>query len=175
MTAISLRPVSPGDLATIDGWAAALGNDAPSRTRPFAAGADRHDPACGLFWNLVVADGREVGTVWIERLGGQSEARLGVFLGNPSDFGRGIGQTALRLAISEFRQAHPRKSISLHVRDSNERAIGCYRAVGFEIVDTGSKVLPSGEPVAFHTMVLAGRPSAAGRPTSTSSRPAREL
>jgi ribosomal protein S18 acetylase RimI-like enzyme len=164
VTAISLRPVSPGDLATIDRWAAALGDDAPSRTRPLAAGADRHNPASGLFWNVVVADGREVGTVWIERLGGQSEARLGVFLGNPSHFGRGIGQTTLRLAISEFRQACPRESISLHVRHSNERAIGCYRAVGFEIVDTGSKVLHSGERVAFHTMVLAARLSAADTP-----------
>lgn len=158
MTAISLRPVSASDLATIDGWAAAIGGDAPSRTRALAAGADRHDPASGLFWNVVIADGREVGTVWIERLGGQCEARLGVFLGNTAHFGRGIGQTALRLAITEFRRAHPGESISLHVRDSNERAVRCYRAVGFEIVDTGSKVLPSGERVAFHTMTLACRP-----------------
>ena len=128
MTAISLRPVSASDLATIDGWAAAIGGDAPSRTRPLAAGADRHDPASGLF------------------------------LGNTAHFGRGIGQTALRLAITEFRRAHPGESISLHVRDSNERAVRCYRAVGFEIVDTGSKVLPSGERVAFHTMTLACRP-----------------
>jgi len=48
--------------------------------------------------------------------------------------------------------------LDLLVRDSNERAVRCYRAVGFEIVDTGSKVLPSGERVAFHTMTLACRP-----------------
>lgn len=163
MTAVSLRPVSPGDLATIDGWAAAIGAEAPSRTRPFAAGADRHDPASGLFWNVVVVDGREVGTVWIERLGGRPEARLGVFLGDPADFGRGLGRSALRLAVAEFREAYPGDLLSLHVRESNARAIACYRAVGFETVDTGSKVLPSGERVAFHTMVLAGRPSAADR------------
>ena len=112
----------------------------------------------------MVADGREVGAVWIERLDGQAEARLGVFLGNPSDFGRGIGQAALRLAILEFREACPVESISLHVRRSNQRAIGCYSAVGFEIVDAGSKELPSGEHVAFYTMALAPRPSAADTP-----------
>jgi ribosomal protein S18 acetylase RimI-like enzyme len=175
VTAISVRPVSPSDLATIDGWAAAIGAAAPSRTRPYAAGADRHDPASGLFWNVVVTDGRDVGTVWIERLGGRSEARLGVFLGDPADFGCGIGRSALRLAIAEFRQAYPGEAVSLHVRECNARAIACYRAVGFMIVDTGSKVLPSGERVAFHTMVLAGRPSAADRPTSTSSSQASQV
>jgi len=158
---ISLRPVSPADLATIDGWAAAIGDAAPSRTRPFAAGADRHDPAAGLFWYVVVADAREVGTVWIERLAGSSEPRLGVFLGDQSDFGRGVGREALRLAIAEFRGAFPGDPISLHVRQSNERAIGCYRAVGFEVVDSGKKVLASGESIAFHTMVLPGQKSVA--------------
>ncbi len=154
MTRISLRPVSPADLATIDGWVVALGDEAPSRTRPYAPGADRHDPAAGLFWYVVVAYSRDVGTVWIERLAGQSEPRLGVFLGDPSDFGLGIGRKALRLAIAEYRAAFPGDSILLHVRRSNQRAIACYRAVGFEIVASGTKVLTSGERVAFRTMLL---------------------
>jgi RimJ/RimL family protein N-acetyltransferase len=154
VTRISLRPVSPADLAVIDGWAGAIGEEAPSRSRPLATGADCHDPAAGLFWYVVVADAREVGTVWIERLAGQSESRLGVFLGDPSDFGRGIGREALRLAVAEFHSAFPRDPISLHVRCSNERAIACYRAVGFEIVDSGTRVRSSGEEVAFHTMAL---------------------
>jgi ribosomal protein S18 acetylase RimI-like enzyme len=164
--------VSPADLATIDRWAAAIGADAPSRTRPYAASAERHDPAAGLFWTVVVTDGRDVGTIWIERLG-LSDARLGVFLGDPADFGRGLGRSALRLAIAQYREAYPGDPVSLHVRRSNARAVACYRAVGFVIVDTGSKVLPSGERVAFETMVLAGSPSAADRLASTSGRQAR--
>lgn len=171
---IWLRPVSPADLATIDRWATALGSEAPSRTRPLAAGADRHDPTGGLFWQVVVADDREVGTVWIERLE-RCEARLGVYLGDPADFGRGIGQAALRLAIADFRAACPGDALSLHVRESNARAIACYRAAGFEIVETATKVSTSGELVVFHTMLLPPGASAADRPTSTSSRPAREL
>jgi RimJ/RimL family protein N-acetyltransferase len=156
--------VSPHDLATIDSWAATIGDEAPSRTRPLAPGADRHDPSGELFWYVIVADGREAGTVWIERLGGRSEARLGVFLGDFSDFGRGIGRAALRLAIAEFREAFPEDPISLHVRKSNARAIACYRAVSFEVVDSGTKASPSGEPIAFHKMVLSGEPSLADSP-----------
>lgn len=146
--------MSPDDLAAIDRWAANLGERVPSRTRPLAGGAGRHDPASGLFWYVIVADDREVGTVWIERLGGQSEGRLGVFLGEPSDFGCGFGQAALRLAVDDFRNACPGDSISLHVRCSNALAIGCYRAVGFETVNFGTKTLPSGERIPFRTMVL---------------------
>lgn len=151
--AISLRPVSPDDLATIDRWAVSIGSDAPSRTRPVGEPADRHDPTSGLFWYLVVEDAREVGTVWIERPQSEECARLGVFLGSPSDFGRGIGREALRLAIAEFGEAFPTEPIALHVRRSNERAIRCYRSVGFELVDKGSKASPRGEAIAFYTMV----------------------
>jgi RimJ/RimL family protein N-acetyltransferase len=162
--AISLRPVSPEDLATIDRWASDIGSSAPSRTRPIAEGADQHDPASGLFWYLVIEDGREVGTVWIERLPGESGARLGVFLGSPSDFGRGIGKAALRLAISEFRQVLPNESILLNVRQSNVRALGCYRSVGFEIIGTGSKMASTGDPITFYRMLWSPHSGAADAP-----------
>ncbi|HMK91726.1 MAG TPA: GNAT family N-acetyltransferase, partial [Thermoleophilia bacterium] len=113
----------------------------------------------GLLWYVVVAEGREVGTVWVERCAAQDDPRLGVFLGDPSDFGRGIGREALRLAIAESRIAFPEKPITLHVRQTNQRAVRCYRAVGFEIVDSGTKLLPSGAEISFLTMVLKpGRP-----------------
>jgi hypothetical protein len=67
----------------------------------------------------VIGDGSEIGTVWIERLPALPEARLGVFLGNAKDFGRGLGRAALQLAILEFRRAFPSEPVSLHVRRSN--------------------------------------------------------
>lgn len=157
MRAVSLRPVSADDLAIIDRWAAGIGGDAPSRTRPLGDAADRHDPASGLLWYLVIEGSREVGTVWIERPPDDRCARLGIFLGSPSDFGRGIGRAALRLAITEFREAFPDEPIALHVRRSNKRAMRCYASAGFEIVDRGSKASPSGETVHFFTMVLPTR------------------
>ena len=149
-----LRPVSVGDLPAIDGWAATVADGALSRTRPLAPDADRHDPGSGLFWFVIVADGREVGTIWIERLGQSYEGRLGVFLGDPADLGHGIGQAAVRLAVAEYQAVHPGEPISLHVRSSNALAIGCYRAVGFEVVGSGVKKSSSGDSIPFHTMVL---------------------
>jgi len=154
---VELRPVGPQDLASIAAWAARLGPLAPSRTLPLATGADCNDPGRRLFWYVVVADGRELGTVWVERLGTPREGRLGVFLGDSADFGRGIGQSAVRLATACYAAAYPDEPITLHVRTSNQRAIGCYRAVGFEAVDSGEKVLPDGRRIAFLSMVLSSQ------------------
>jgi len=149
---ISLRPVSADDLPVIDRWASVVA-DHMSRTRPYAEAADRHDPESGLCWYVIAEDDRDVGTVWIELLPAASEAVLGVFLGDPSDLGRGIGTAAIDLAIAEFRRAHRQLPIVLRVRRSNARAIACYRRVGFTVAGSGSKSLPSGEVVPYYRMV----------------------
>ena len=149
---VSLRPVSPLDLPAIDQWASAMA-DHLSRTRPYAAGADRHDSDSGLSWYVIAEDDLDVGTVWIELTPASSEAVLGVFLGDVSRFGRGVGTTAIALAMAEFRRAHRELPIILRVRCSNARAIACYRRVGFTITDQGSKSLPSGEVVSYYRMV----------------------
>ena len=149
---VSLRPVSALDLPTIDRWASVVA-DHMSRTRPYAEAADRHDPDSGLYWYLIAEDDLEVGTVWIELLPAGFEAVLGVFLGDASCFGRGIGTAAIDLAIAEFRRAHRHLPIVLRVRRSNARAIACYRRVGFAVTGSGSKSLPSGEAVPYYRMV----------------------
>jgi RimJ/RimL family protein N-acetyltransferase len=149
---VSLRPVSALDLPTIERWAG-VAADHMSRTRPYAEAADRHDPDSGLYWYVITEGDIDVGTVWIELLTKRSEAVLGVFLGDPSKFGRGIGTAAIELAISAFRRAHPQLTIVLRVRQANSRAIACYRRAGFAVTGTGSKSLPSGERVPFFRMV----------------------
>ncbi len=151
---VSLRPVAAGDQPNIDHWAV-VAADHMSRTRPYAEGADRHDPESGLFWYVIAHGGREVGTVWIELPQGAGEAILGVYLGEASFFGRGIGTAAVELAVAEFRAAHPQFPVSLHVRRANERAIACYRGIGFTVTGSGTKSLPSGETVPYYSMVLA--------------------
>lgn len=151
---VSLRPVAVGDQPSIDRWAV-VAADYVSRARPYAEGADRHDPDRGLFWYVIADGGRDVGTVWIELPPGSGEAVLGVYLGEVSFFGRGIGTAAVELAVAEFRGAHPQLPVSLRVRPTNERAIACYRGVGFSVAGTGTKSLPSGEAVPYYRMVLA--------------------
>jgi ribosomal protein S18 acetylase RimI-like enzyme len=151
---VSLRPVGASDQATIRRWASAVADDL-SRTRPYAEAADRHDPGSGLYWYVIADDERDVGTVWIELLAADSEeAVLGVYVGDPSDRGRGIGTAAIALAVAEFRSAHPHLAIVLRVRRSNTRAMACYRRVGFIVAGGGSKALPSGEVVPYYHMAL---------------------
>jgi RimJ/RimL family protein N-acetyltransferase len=150
---VSLRPVAASDQAIIERWADAMA-DHMSRTRPYAEAADRHDPDSGLFWYVITEDDVDVGTVWIELLSADSEAVLGVYLGDPSRFGHGIGTTAIELAIEQFQRAHPRVPIVLRVRRSNERAIACYRRAGFMVTDSGTKSLPSGELIPYYRMEL---------------------
>ena len=148
---ISLRPVSPADLPIIDGWAVALAGHM-TRTRPYAEGADRDDPGSGLSWYVIAEAGVDVGTVWIELLPAGAEAVLGIFLGDPSSLGRGIGTAAIGLAVAEFRREHRRVPIVLRVRRSNARAVACYRRAGFTVTGSGTKPLPSGRSVPYYRM-----------------------
>jgi ribosomal protein S18 acetylase RimI-like enzyme len=149
---VSLRPVSARDLVVVDRWARGMAGHM-SRTRPLAEAADHHDPAAGLFWYVITEDDRDVGTVWIELLRGESEAVLGVFVGDVADLGRGIGSAAIALAIAEFRRTHAQATITLRVRRTNARAIACYRRAGFAVSGSGSKPSPSGEVVLYYRMV----------------------
>jgi ribosomal protein S18 acetylase RimI-like enzyme len=145
--------VEAGDQAVLRQWATAV-NDGMSRTRPLVETADRHDPAAGLYWYMIAADDRDVGTVWIELPPPGSEGVLGIFLGDAADRGHGIGAAAIKLAVAEFRRAHPRLPVALRVRGTNVSAVACYRRVGFAVVGHGSKTLPSGEVVPYDRMVL---------------------
>ena len=148
---VSLRPATAADQATIGRWADAMA-DRMSRWRPYAEAADRQDPDSGLYWYVITEDDADVGTVWIELLSDHREAVLGVFLGDPCLFGRGIGTAALELAIAQFGRVHPHLPIALRVRRSNARAIACYRSAGFTVTGSGTKTLPSGEALPYYRM-----------------------
>jgi ribosomal protein S18 acetylase RimI-like enzyme len=149
----SLRTVTEGDQANIERWAEFAASPM-SRTRPLDAAASRHAPDAGLFWYVIVSGGRDVGTVWIELPPGSSEAILGIYLGDATLLSRGIGGAAVKLALAEFRAAHPTAAVALRVRRSNGRAIACYRRAGFTLAGSGTKSLPSGEAVPYYRMVF---------------------
>ena len=152
---VTLRPFRPQDLDLIARWArtGSLGEFA-SRLRPRDAQARHHDPQNGLFWFVIVHAAADIGAVWIEPGEQPNESTLGVFLGHPSLFGRGLGAQAVRLAVDECRARHPAQVITLHVRESNARAIACYEKNGFAITSNGTKLLPSGEQVPYFEMRL---------------------
>lgn len=60
-----------------------------------------------------------------------SRADLGICLGSEAQ-GRGVGSEALRLAFVYLHQTWNLRKLSLRVRSDNERAMRCYRRLGFE-------------------------------------------
>ena len=100
---------------------------------PHDAGAVRADLNAVPCWAIVV-DSRVAG--WLQVNEERTEAFPSVAFDIALDAGargRGLGQAALRLAIEHFAQAgHHRFTIDPAVE--NERAIRCYRALGFKPV-----------------------------------------
>lgn len=125
---VALRPFNPGDHAQLERWANAIQSpDYMARFKP---------DATVLAWNVIVCNGHDAGTVWIEATEQAGEARLGILLGEPALLGQGIGRTAILLAIDAVTRAHPLQLISLNVRESNERGIRCYERCGFQVTST---------------------------------------
>ena len=64
---------------------------------------------------------------------------VSVFLGigvKPKYCNQGISKEILKLALKKYKEKFPNKSITLEVRTWNKRAINCYKAQGFQIIDT---------------------------------------
>jgi RimJ/RimL family protein N-acetyltransferase len=143
---IELHPFEERDLPRLAAWAKRIDADAyMSRTRPLDMARTGHCPEAGLLWYVIRADGRDVGTVWLEREADHSSARLGILLGDEALFGRGIGTEAMRLVLerARSRDLHLHKVV-LHVRRDNGRAIRCYERCGFVTIESATKVRADG-------------------------------
>lgn len=62
------------------------------------------------------------------------KAYIGIGL-KPSFCGKGYGRNIMKLLIKECKRKFPNNTIALEVRSFNQRAINCYKNVGFEIKD----------------------------------------
>ncbi|WFA08781.1 GNAT family N-acetyltransferase [Tissierella sp. Yu-01] len=51
----------------------------------------------------------------------------------PSLCGKGYGKKIMKLLVEECEKRFPDKTVALEVRSFNDRAINCYKKVGFEI------------------------------------------
>ena len=150
----SLRPVAEDDQADIRRWAGFAAGTCLERILSMPTPTVMLPPRGSTLY-VIVADGCDVGTVWVELPPGASEAVLGVFLSDASHLGLGIGTAAVELALAEFHADHPGLPVALRVRRTNERAIACYHRAGFRVTGSGTKSLPSGEAVPYYSMVLA--------------------
>lgn len=156
LMAVSLRQFEPEDLAVYERWRAEINaGQYMSRFWPRTfEGQEVERP--GLYaWYVIVFDGVDVGTVWLEKdRPRDTVATLGILIGRRERLGTGIGREAIRLAIAQARERLGFDTVRLNVRETNGRAIACYRRCGFEVIRRGRKLNPQGEEIAFFEMRL---------------------
>ncbi|MBN1434063.1 GNAT family N-acetyltransferase [Candidatus Fermentibacterales bacterium] len=171
---LELRDIRLSDLPSLESWGAAIDYARyMSRLSPFCFDGSLADQNRSFVWFAIVVDGRDSGTVWIERKPFQKDVGvLGILLARKSLFDRGIGRAAIRRAVTIARNALGVSSVRLHVRQTNLRAISCYRHCGFRITASAETTFPDGARIPFHRMEL---DLAAGVPRHASPSPAHEV
>ncbi len=152
--AIMLRPFTTEDLGQYAVWRRAI--DAcryMSRWFPCYFNGQTVEENPFVRWFVIVNEGMDIGTVWLEREDAEEDVvRLGILIGREEIFGKGIGREAI---IQAIRIAQPElgfKKVRLGVRKNNTRAIACYRACGFRIVNQGEKVGIQGQKIEYLIM-----------------------
>ena len=96
-----------------------------SRIYPF-------ENAEALRWYHIKADGKYIGAIWLEKNAGEDFAVLGIFIADELYRNKGIGKAAIEQIINTDLQYMHTNKILLRVREENERAIRCYKSVGFK-------------------------------------------
>lgn len=74
----------------------------------------------------------------------EGKAFIGIGLA-PSLCGKGRGKDIMKLLIAESKRRFPGCLVVLEVRSFNERAIKCYKNIGFEIIDKYVRDTPTGD------------------------------
>ena len=138
---VSLRPFTAVDIRACEAWKSAIHLDGfMSRSAPFQFNGTVDQSSPDYRWFVIIVDGEEAGAIWLEREPSEpGVVRLGIFLGEESRFGRGIGRVAITTAIQQCRPLLGFERVRLSVRLNNDRAIACYRACGFRQVGRGTK------------------------------------
>ena len=85
-----------------------------------------------LRWYHIKADKKYIGAIWLEKNVGEDFAVLGIFIADVLYRNKGIGKSAIEQIIKTDLQYMNTNKILLRVREENERAIKCYKSVGFK-------------------------------------------
>lgn len=85
-----------------------------------------------LRWYHIKTDNKYIGATWLEKDANDDFAVLGVFIADELYRNNGIGKAAIEQIIKTDLQYMHTNKILLRVREENERAIRCYKSVGFK-------------------------------------------
>jgi RimJ/RimL family protein N-acetyltransferase len=138
---IRLRPVEEGDLPHFVAWL----NDtdvrywlAMSESPPLTLESEQEwyremkDDSSSVVWCIESSEGRPIGDVGLHGIDKTHQrAELGLFIGDKTLWGRGVGADAIRRVLRyAFGQLALRR-VQLHVDEDNLRALRCYEKCGF--------------------------------------------
>lgn len=84
-----------------------------------------------LRWYHIKTDEKYIGAIWLEKNTNDDFAVLGIFIVDELYRNKGIGKAAIEQIIQTDLQHMHTNKILLRVREENERATRCYKAVGF--------------------------------------------
>ena len=85
-----------------------------------------------LLWYHIKADEKYIGAIWLEKNANDDFAVLGVFIADELYRNKGIDKSAVEQIVKNDFQYMNTNKILLRVREENERAIRCYKSVGFK-------------------------------------------
>jgi len=153
--AVTLRRFGPADLDYLQTWRRNIDSDRymaslkPLRFSESGFGGWGRS----YVWFVIVAGGTDVGAVWIDRRRNHpGQGVLGIVIGHTERLGRGIGRQAIMQALFRARGILGFDSVRLTVRQSNNRAVHCYRRCGFRVTGSGIKPMEDGDKVPFYRM-----------------------
>ena len=85
-----------------------------------------------LRWYHMKSDEKYIGAIWLEKNTCEDFAVLGVLIADVLCRNKGIGKAAIEQIIKTDLQHMHTNKLLLRVREENERAIRCYKSVGFK-------------------------------------------
>lgn len=143
-------------------WRGAMTAEGARAFRERFQAADPASPDCALF--AIEHRGAAIGFANYRRLTTvQSNADIGIGIGEPALWGQGLGTEALRLLVAHLLDDRGLHRIRLHVAAVNDRAVAAYRKVGFEVEGIERDGVRDGDGT-FHDMAVMGLVRGRGRP-----------
>lgn len=88
-----------------------------------------------LRWYHIKSDGQYIGAIWLEKKAGDAAAVLGIFIVDRDFRNHGIGKSVIQQIIINDLHYMGTDMVILRVRAENQRAIACYKQVGFREKD----------------------------------------
>ncbi|MHB8156187.1 MAG: GNAT family N-acetyltransferase [Desulfocucumaceae bacterium] len=105
------------------------------------------------YLKLISYGSKKIGAVWVEKITQRTATgELGLLIGEPHLWGLGIGGRAINAMIDTAKNDLGLKFLWASVRESNQRAVNCYKRGGFSIVRKVPVYKPDGSYQMWVTM-----------------------